>query len=65
MKQALHVDCQTHFPVSQTNSMYQVASCGRGSAWIEDLERLPADWENEIIFHCKLILYHEILESFI
>ena len=25
--------------------MYQVANLGRGSTEIEDLERLPADWE--------------------
>ena len=28
--------------------MFQVADLGRGS-WIEDLDRLPADWEREII----------------
>ena len=51
------------FPVSQTNSMYQVACFGRGSTWIEDLERLPGDWEREILFHCKSILHLEILSN--
>ena len=27
--------------------MYQVACFGRGSTWIEDLERLLVDWERE------------------
>ena len=31
MNRLLHVDCQKRFPVSQTNSMYQVAGFGRGS----------------------------------
>ena len=35
------------FPVSQTNSMFQVANFCRGSTKLEDLERLPADWERE------------------
>ena len=41
------MDCQKRFPVSQTNSMYQVAGFGRGSTWLEDMERLPADWERD------------------
>ena len=41
--------------------MFQVVSCGRGSTWIEDLERLPADWERDITFDCKLNPYLEIL----
>ena len=46
--------------------MYQVAGFGRGSTWIEDLERVSVDWEREIISHCKSILNLEInsLESF-
>ena len=36
--------------------MYQVAGFGRGSALTKDLERLPADWEREIIFHSKSII---------
>ena len=51
MNRSLLVHCQKRFPVSQTNSMYQVAGFGRGSTWIEDLERLQADCEREIIFH--------------
>ena len=51
------------FPVSQTNSMYQVASFGRGSTKIQDLERLVVDWEREIIFHCNSILHLEILRN--
>ena len=59
MNRLLHVDCQKRFPVS--HSMYQVAGFGRGSTLLEDLEPLPADWEREIIFHCKSALYLEIL----
>ena len=31
MNRACDVDCQQRFPVSQTNSMYQMACFGRGS----------------------------------
>ena len=31
MNRLLHVDSQTRFPVSQTNSMYQIAGFGHGS----------------------------------
>ena len=41
--------------------MFQVAGFGRGSTKIKDLERLPADWEREINFHSKSILYLEVL----
>ena len=34
---------------------------GLGSTWIEDLERLLADWERVIIFHCQSARYLEIL----
>ena len=61
MNRLLRVDCQKRFPVSQTNSMYQVAGFGRGSTLLEDLEPLPADWEREIIFHCKPAQNLEIL----
>ena len=44
-------------PVSQTNFMCQIAGLGRGSRQIENLERLPVDWEREIIFHFKSILH--------
>ena len=63
MNRSLLVDCPERFPVSQTNSMYQIAVFGRGSTYIEDLERLPADWEREIIFHCKSIPHLEILSN--
>ena len=45
------------FHLSQTISMYQIANLGRGSTHLEDLERMLADWEREIIFHCKSPLY--------
>ena len=61
MNRLLLVGCQKRFLVSRTNSMYQVAGFGRGSTKINDLERLPADWEREIIFHCRSILYLEVL----
>ena len=38
MNRACDVGCQKRFPVSQTNSMYQVASVCRGLAQNEDLE---------------------------
>ena len=41
------VDCQKRFPMYQTDSMYQVACFDRGSAYHEELERLPVDWERE------------------
>ena len=41
--------------------MYQIAGFGRGSTSIKDLERLPADWEREVLVHCKSIPYLEIL----
>ena len=41
--------------------MYQVANLGRGSTEIEDLERLPADWERAKFSHRKSVLYMEIL----
>ena len=47
------VSVMNRLPVSRTNSMYQVASFGRGSAYHKDLEQLTFDWEREIIFHCK------------
>ena len=31
MNRTVHVDCQKRFPVSQTNSMCQIASFGRSS----------------------------------
>ena len=49
------------FLVVQTYSMCQVASVCRGSAWIEDLERLPVDWGREKVFHLKSITLLEIL----
>ena len=52
---SLHVDCQKRFPMYQASSMYQIAGSGRGSAYHEDLEQLPVDWERGKIFHCKLI----------
>ena len=55
----LLVHCQKSFPVSQTSSMYEIAGFGRSSEF-EDLERLPADWEREVIFHCKSTLSLEI-----
>ena len=61
MNRLLHVDSQKRFPVSQTNSMYQVASFGRGSTQLEDLERLPVDWAREKFFNCNSICYLEIL----
>ena len=30
---------------------------------IEDLDRLLVDWEREIIFHCKSILYLQVLSN--
>ena len=62
----LHVDCQKRFLMYQANSMYQVADLGRGSASDKDLERLPADWERGIIFHCKIdSTSWKFLESFV
>ena len=34
----------------------KVGGFGRGSTLLEDLERLPADWERETLFHCKSTL---------
>ena len=59
----LHVDCQKRFPMYHTNSMYQVANLGRGSAFHQDFEHLPVDWECVKIFHYKLILHLEILQT--
>ena len=61
MNRLLLVDCQKSFPTSQSNSVYQIAGFGRGSTWIDDLERLLADWERETNFHCKSILHLDIL----
>ena len=41
--------------------MCQIAGFGRGSTEIQDLERLQADCEREIIFHCKSILHLGII----
>ena len=56
MTQMSTVDLQERFPVSQTDSMYQMACFGRGSKKIEDLERLLVDWERQNFFHCNSIL---------
>ena len=61
MNRLLLVDYQKRSLVSQTNSMYQIVGFGRDSTLIEDLGRLPAVWEREIIFHCKSILHLGIL----
>ena len=45
----LDVDCQKRYPMYQANSTNQVACFGRGSAFHQDLEQLPVDWEHGII----------------
>ena len=57
----LHVCRQKRFPMHPANSMHQVAISGRGSAFHQDLERLPVDWERVKIFHCRSTLHLEIL----
>ena len=61
MNRACDVDCQKKFPCVPDNSVYHGACFGRGPTLIEDLAQLPADWEREIIFHCKSIVYLDIL----
>ena len=63
MNRLVQVDCQKRFPMYQASSMYQVAGFGRGSAYHEDLEQLPVDWERGIIFHCRLIRRLGILSN--
>ena len=69
MNRTWDVDYQKRFPVSQTNSMYQVACFGRGSTQIVDLERLPVDWENislsQFSTAIRFYLLKNSLESFI
>ena len=58
-KRSVHVGCQKRFPMYQASSMCKVAGFGCGSAFHQDLEQLPVDWERGIIFHCRLIRHLE------
>ena len=53
LSRLVQVDYRKRFPVYQASSVFQVAGFGRGSAYHEDLEQRPVDWERGANLHLQ------------